>query len=216
MDKNQGPLSWLNKLFTKEDQSQKKLGKYQYMILVLCIGAAFMLVSNLVFKSDPAKQDISAGGNIKQPASDVPAFGLNKSSGNKQITDYEKLYESQLRKALQDMLGVNDVTVVVNLDSTDQQVLEKNKSTKSQTTNEIDKEGGERKVTDTSIDEQLVIVKNGDNEAPIVVETKKPEIRGVLVVARGADNIQVKAWIVEAVTRVLGVPSFRVAVMPKK
>ena len=51
---------------------------------------------------------------------------------------------------------------------------------------------------------------------PVVIETKKPAIRGVLVVAKGADNIQVKKWIIEAVTRSLDVPSHRVAVMPKK
>jgi stage III sporulation protein AG len=37
-----------------------------------------------------------------------------------------------------------------------------------------------------------------------------------LVVAKGADNLQIKKWIVEAVTRVLNVPSYRVAVLPKK
>ena len=43
----------------------------------------------------------------------------------------------------------------------------------------------------------------GKKKFRLSVETKKPEIRGVLVVAKGADNIQVKKWIIEAVTRVL-------------
>ncbi|SIB32256.1 stage III sporulation protein AG [Mycobacteroides abscessus subsp. abscessus] len=69
---------------------------------------------------------------------------------------------------------------------------------------------------DLSKEDQLVIIRDGEKEVPIVVETKKPVIRGVLVVAKGADNIQVKKWIIEAVTRSLDVPSHRVAVMPKK
>ena len=73
-----------------------------------------------------------------------------------------------------------------------------------------------RKVQDTSTDEQVVIIRNGEKEVPIIVGEIKPEIRGVLVVAKGAENIQVKKWIIEAVTRSLGVPSHRVAVMPKK
>jgi stage III sporulation protein AG len=216
MDKNTGPFSWLKKWLKNEDKSDKKMGKYQYMILVLCIGAAFMLVSNIFMKSSQAPLDTPVTKNVKQDSGDVPAFGLSKSEGNQEITNYEKKYENQLKKALEEMLGVNDVTVVVTIDSTDQKVLEKNKSIKSQTTEETDKEGGQRKVQETSTDEQLVITRSGDKEVPIVVETKKPEIRGVLVVAKGAGNIQVKTWIVEAVTRVLGVPSHRVAVMPKK
>lgn len=216
MDNNQGPFSWLKKILKLDEKSEKKPNKYQYMILVLCIGAALMLVGNIVLKPNTSPAEVPASSNTQVAAEDVPAFGLKKGSGNKAIAAYEEKYEDQLKKALQDMLGVNDVTVVVNIDSTDKKVLEKNRVTKSQTTDETDREGGQRKVQESSTDEQLVIVRDGENEGPIVVETKKPEIRGVLVVAKGADNIQVKKWIVEAVTRALGVPSHRVAVMPKK
>ncbi|MFL6563064.1 MAG: stage III sporulation protein AG [Bacillus sp. (in: firmicutes)] len=217
MDNNkQGPFSWLKKVLKTEGTSDKKTGKYQYMLVVLCIGAAFMIVGNVVFKKTPTTADVPVSTSEKVEAADVPAFGLNKGSSNKAVTAYEEKYESQLKKALQQMLGVNDVTVVVNIDSTDKKVLEKNRVSKSQTTEETDPQGGERKVEEASTDEQLVIIRDGEKEVPIVVETKKPEIRGVLVVAKGADNIQVKKWIIEAVTRVLDVPSHRVAVMPKK
>lgn len=214
MDNNKGPISWIKKWLSKENTSEKKAGKYQYMIVVLCIGAVFMLAGNILFKKQTAAPDIATVSTTK--AQDVPAFGLKKSSGNKAIADYEREYESQLKEALDEMLGVDDVRVVVNIDSTEEKVLEKNKVSKSQITDETDREGGKRKVQDSSVDEQLVIMRNGEKEVPIVVETKKPEIRGVLIVARGAENIQVKKWIVEAVTRALGVPSHRVAVMPKK
>jgi stage III sporulation protein AG len=217
MDKTRGPLSWLKKWLKVDEKSDRKLGKYQYMLLVLCIGAAFMVVGNVVFKSNgTTTSGIPAAANQKVQSSDVPAFGQNKNAGNTAIAEYEEKYEDQLKKAIQEMLGVRNVTVVVNIDSTDKQILEKNTVTKTQTTEETANDGGQRKVTDTSTDQQLVILRNGDKEVPIVVETKKPAIRGVLVVAKGADNIEVKKWIVEAVTRVLGVPSYRVAVMPKK
>jgi stage III sporulation protein AG len=215
MNNNKGPFSWLKKWLSKDDTSEKKPGKYQYMILVLCIGAAFMLAGNILFKKQTAAGDIPAGKTTQTVAQDVPAFGLKKSTGNKAISDYEREYENQLKDALDDMLGVSDTKVVVNIDSTEEKVLQQNKVSKNQTTDETDTNGGKRKVQDSSVDEQLVIIRNGDKEVPIVVETKKPEIRGVLVVARGADNMQVKRWIVEAVTRALGVPSHRVAVMPK-
>lgn len=216
MNNNQGPFSWLKKVLKIEGKSDKKPGKYQYMLVVLCIGAAFMLVGNIVFKTDSNPADTPVATSEKVASEDVPAFGLNKGSSNKALDKYEEKYENQLKKALQEMLGVNDVTVVVNIDSTDKKVLEKNRVSKSQTTEETDREGGERKVEEASIDEQLVIIREGEKEVPIVVETKKPVIRGVLVVAKGAENIQVKKWIVEAVTRALDVPSHRVAVMPKK
>jgi stage III sporulation protein AG len=215
MENQKGPFSWLKRLTSKEEGSDKKAGKYQYMLLVLCIGAAFMIVGNVLFTDKSTPEDSPAVKNVNEETEDVAAFSLKKNSGNQAISDYEETYEKQLKKALEEMLGVNDVMVVVNIDSTDKKVLEKNKVTKSQTTEEKDNEGGERKVQDIQTDEQLVIVREGEKEVPIVLETKKPAIRGVLVVAKGAENIQVKKWIVEAVTKALGVPSHRVAVMPK-
>ncbi|KHF31104.1 hypothetical protein LR68_00052 [Anoxybacillus sp. BCO1] len=95
-------------------------------------------------------------------------------------------------------------------------VLEKNVTVQKKRTMEEDKEGGKRQIEDESTDEKIVIVRKGDGETPLVLQTKKPDIRGVLVVAKGADQVQVKKWIVEAVTRTLNVPSHRVAVLPKK
>lgn len=215
MADHEGPFSKFKKWLSNGEKSRKKAGKYQYMILVLCIGAAFMLAGNILFKKQAAAPDLPAVKTTSTPSGDVPAFSIKKSSVNKSIADYEHEYELQMKEALDEMLGVKDVRVVVTIDSSEAKVFEKDKVSKNQTTVETDQQGGQRKVQDESVDEKVVIIRNGDKEVPIVVETKKPQIRGVLVVARGAQNIQVKKSIIEAVTRALGVPSHRVAVVPK-
>lgn len=215
MDNNKGPFSWLKKFTSKEEGSEKRTGKYQYMVLVLCIGAAFMVVGNVLFADKSSPTASPAIKNVSEESEEVPAFGIKKNSSNQAVSNYEEKYEKRLKDALEEMLGVNNVKVVVTIGSTEKKVLEKNRITKSQTTEEKDNEGGERRVVDASVDEQVVIIRDGEKEVPIVVETKMPEIIGVLVVAKGAENIQVKKWIVEAVTRALGVPSHRVSVAPK-
>jgi stage III sporulation protein AG len=215
-----GPISWLKQWLSANEKQDKKNVKVQYLLLVVLFGALIMVANNLLF-SEKASVGETISTFQNQPVStgeDVEVFG-NKTGGgggNNTISDYEHAYEAELKDALEEMLGVNKVTVIVNVDATDKKVLEKNTNTQTQTTDETDREGGTRKVVDASTDEQLVIVRNGDKEGPILLETKKPSIRGVLVVAQGAENIQVKKWIIEAVTRVLDVPSHRVAVMPKK
>ncbi|MBA4535775.1 stage III sporulation protein AG [Bacillus aquiflavi] len=215
MDKDKGPLTWLKNQLTNSKQGKRN--KYHYLLLVILFGAAIMLIGNLIPSGNQkSTDDIPVIKGEKDIKEELPAFGQKNSKDNEIITAYEKAYENQLKEALEKMIGVEDVTVVVNIDATEKKVLEKNTVTQSQTTDETDQEGGKRKVEDQSKDEQVVIIRNGEKEVPIVLETKKPEIRGVLVVAKGADHIQVKKWIIEAVTRVLDVPSHRVAVMPKK
>jgi stage III sporulation protein AG len=215
---HKGPFSWLKNLLSTKEKQGKKNVKLQYLLLVGLFGAMIMLANNILFSKEASgEKSISTFQNQPDSKENVEVFGQKSGGGgNSTIADYERAYETQLKDALEQMLGVDKVTVIVNVDATDKKVLEKNVVTQSQTTNETDREGGKRQVEDASIDEQLVIIREGEKEGPILVETKKPAIRGVLVVAQGAENIQVKKWIVEAVTRVLDVPSHRVAVMPKK
>lgn len=147
---------------------------------------------------------------------DVPTFG-QKSSDNMSIVEkYEKAYEQELKTALENVTGVKDVSIEINLDSSEEKILEKNIVKRSQTTGETDKAGGKRQVEDESLDEKTVIIREGDKETPIILRTEKPKVRGVLVVAKGVDNLQVKGMVREAVTRMLDVPSHRVAVLPKR
>jgi len=177
MDKKSGPLSWLKKWLKLGENGEKKPGKIQYMVLVLCIGAAFMLAGNILFKPNGDSSVVPAASNKTIESEDVETFGVSKSSGNKTIADYEEKYENRLKAALEELLGAKDVTVFVNIDSTDKKVFEKNSSIKSQTTEEGDREGGQRKVQESTEDEQIVIIRNGEKEVPIIVETKKPELR---------------------------------------
>jgi stage III sporulation protein AG len=213
-----GPITWLKHwLLTNENQDNKN-SKVHYLLLVGLFGALIMLAANILFSKEATSDEaIATFENQTAAQVDVEAFGNKRGDGgNNSIEGYESAYEARLKDALEQMLGVDKVTVIVNVDATDKKVLEKNVVSTSQTTNETDREGGKRKVEDASIDERTVILRSGEKEGPILVETKKPAIRGVLVVAQGAENIQVKKWIIEAVTRVLDVPSHRVAVMPKK
>nr|WP_239558751.1 stage III sporulation protein AG [Peribacillus deserti] len=201
----------------KKDKGPGKPSKHAYVLAVLVIGVGFMIASSFFTKSNTTTtmgDTIQAGSS--QSKEDVAAFGLKKDTGKRMFTDYERQYETLLKEALEDVAGIDDVTVMVNVDSSEKKVYEKNKVTRKQVTNEEDRDGGKRQVEDSSVDEQLVFTRDGESEVPLVTQTQKPSIRGVLIVAKGADNIQVKKWIREAVTRVLDVSSHRVSVLAKK
>ena len=91
------------------------------------------------------------------------------------MREYEEHYENQLKEAIESAVGVEDVTIVVNLESTEKKIYEKNMINKKQTTSETDSNGGQREVEDHSTEEQIVIIREGDKEIPLVSETKKPQ-----------------------------------------
>ncbi|MGE7779761.1 stage III sporulation protein AG [Peribacillus sp. NPDC097264] len=223
MNKDKGPLSWLNKLLNKDpdqkDPQDKKPSMYIYALIVVLLGVGIMMAGNLLTTPNQAGKitgDKAVFSNNKQEEEDVETFGQKNQTDFKSTKDYEVYLANEMKEALESIVGVEDVKVVIYVDASEKKVYERNKTTQKQVTQETDQEGGKRTVEDTSVDEQLVLIKNGEKEGPIISETQKPSVRGVLVVAKGADNIQIKKWIVEAVTRSLDVSSHRVSVMPKK
>jgi stage III sporulation protein AG len=198
------------------EEQEKKSSKYIYVLVVLLIGTGIMIVGNITASNKDSNSTTGLAVFNQTEEEDIETLGRKSDNEFKTVNDYEKHLQTELKEALETIAGVNDVKVVVTVEATEKQVFEKNKVTTKQVTDETDQDGGKRTVEDTSTDEQLVIIKNGEKEGPIVVETKKPKVSGVLVVAKGADNITIKKWIVEAVTRALDVSSHRVSVMPKK
>ncbi|MFJ7975109.1 stage III sporulation protein AG [Peribacillus sp. NPDC096379] len=219
MKNDKGPLSWLKNLFKQtngeEENKEKKPSKYAYVLTVLLLGVGIMMVSSLLTNKESKNDAVTTFNQTNSQSKEVETFGKAENQFPS-VNDYEKYLQNEMKGALESIAGVSDVKVVIYVDASEKKVFEKNKVTQKQETVETDQEGGKREVDDTSIDEQLVILKSGDKEGPIVVETKKPNVSGVLVVAKGAENIQIKKWIIEAVTRALDVPSHRVSVMPKK
>ncbi|MCD8502269.1 MAG: stage III sporulation protein AG [Bacillaceae bacterium] len=206
---------WFKNLLQSNGDKKKKNSKLQYVAVVLFVGVALMLFGSFSKSTSPSegmpvfKEEITKTDTIS-------AFVNNKGEGHSDsMQDYEYQYEKQLKEALEQIAGVSEVSIMINLAETETQVFEKNSTVRQQNTDETDREGGTRKVEDLSRDDQVVIIRSGDKEEPLVVRTEKPTIRGVLVVANGVENIQVKTWVVEAVSRVLDVPSHRVSVLPK-
>ncbi|MEK4973185.1 stage III sporulation protein AG [Niallia sp. FSL R7-0648] len=213
--KDKGPLSWLKNILSS-DGNEKKQGKTTYIVIVVLFGAAIMLLSNMFFKDNNKAQEVAAYNNEASSEEVEETFGQKANSSNLTIADYEEQYKKEIKEAISAIAGVKDAIVYVNIEGSEKKVYEKNQSQTIQKTEEKDTQGGNRNVEETSNEETVVLVPNGDKQVPLVVETMKPKIAGVLVVAKGAGDIKVKTMIVEAVTRALDVPSHRVSVQPKQ
>ncbi|MGD8191548.1 stage III sporulation protein AG [Brevibacillus ginsengisoli] len=207
-------MEWLRKIFETNSKA-KKMRPIHYFIVLLGIGVAFMIFTDfLAVKPERSMNDRM--GQTTMPSGDQESNPVFGSSVEKNvIREYENMYETQLEEILENIIGVGKVEVMVNLDSTPEIIVEKDRDTRSATTNEVDKDKATRNQSDQSRNEKVVVL-NAKQEQPVVVKTVKPKVRGVLVVAKGAENIQVKAWITEAVQKVLEVPAYKISILPKK
>ncbi|GGL55444.1 stage III sporulation protein AG [Sporolactobacillus putidus] len=131
------------------------------------------------------------------------------------IEKYESYVDQNLKDILQQIQGVSDVSVMVTFSSTEKKIYQNNVRTQDNQTKETDQKGGTRQVNDHSQDSQVVMVdKNGVKE-PVVIGQEQPTVRGVIVVARGADQPATQVRIMDAVATVLDIPSYKVKVLQK-
>lgn len=193
----------------KTDPKQGK--KLRNMLLIGLIGVGFLLGSSFFeIKENHGLQSTLSTSTEKKESSEPIMGGTNSN-----IVKYEHKYEVDLADILGRIVGVDDVSVVVNLESTEEDIVQIDEHQSEQVTTETDTKGGNRSIRQDSKDKKPTFYRNEKGEQPLVVKKIKPKVRGVLVVARGVENLQVKAVVIEAIQRTLDVPLHRISVLPK-
>lgn len=127
--------------------------------------------------------------------------------------DYGSLLEVKLEDALSQLKGVNKVKVMITLEDTVEKIPAFNTTKNNETTNEIDSQGGTREIIRDDMTIQVVTSNEG---GLVVLKEIKPTVKGVIVIADGAEDIEIKEMLYEAVKTVLGIPGNKVEVYSSK
>ncbi|SHH08874.1 stage III sporulation protein AG [Tepidibacter thalassicus] len=160
---------------------------------------------------------ISISGIFEEKAQkNYPNATLVKKEGNiKSSMTKEEILENRLEKILSKIEGVKSVEVMITLETNGEIEPAFNKVTSTETTQENDSAGGRRVVTTENKTETIVTKNNKQGNEPILLKSIEPKIRGVIVVADGAENIMVKERLFNAVKTVLQVSGHKIEVYPK-
>ncbi|MBW7454165.1 stage III sporulation protein AG [Paenibacillus sepulcri] len=191
----------------------KRVRTLRWLLIIGGIGAALMLVNSfLSFQpSEPSTQvpDETA-------SSDQAAFSGKGSGDPESFASIEEPLENRLKDILEKIVGVGSIDVLITIDSTEEIVVKQNEKETQQITDESDKNGGKRHMTSITKDGQVVLYEAEGGQTPFVVKRIKPQIRGVLIVAKGAENATVRRLILDAVEKGFNVPVSRISVVPRK
>jgi len=198
---------------------QRRVKAFRWLVLIGLLGAAMLLAASLlnVKTVDPAKSpDFSPPRDQDGPQQEV-FLGGGDDKGVSTFADIESEFESRLKGMLEKIVGVGTVDILVTVDSTEETVVQLNEKQMQTITDETDRNGAKRHITDISKDGQVVLYEvSSGTQSPIVVKKIKPRIRGVMIVAKGAESAAVKKLIAEAVSGGLDVPFHRISVVPRK
>jgi len=187
----------------KDMISKDKSKKYTAnLIILLCLGVLLVIISNVFFSSDE-KKDISL--STRDTVQDKYV-----NTANNLFEDYSYTIESKLKDILSQIKGVGKVNVMITLEDTAERIPAFNTTQMNEKTNEKDAQGGAREVVREDLTQQVVT--GSGNESLMIIKEVKPKIRGVVVVAEGAEDIVVKEKLYSAVKTVLGISGNKVEI----
>lgn len=134
-------------------------------------------------------------------------FSSSKSSdsyGENLKTDYASELENRLCQVLSKVEGAGQVNVMITLESNSEIVYATQTEEKTNSSN-----GSSNQTQSTTKVESPVVV----NNSPLVVMEYLPKVRGVIVVAQGANSIKVKLNLLKAVQTIIDVDADSIEIL---
>lgn len=127
---------------------------------------------------------------------------------------YAKELEQQLEGILSQMEGVGNVSVMITLQSSAEQIVEKDIREERDELEETDSQGGNRD-TRNIVREEETIYEEEDSQSPYIKKALMPRVEGVLVVADGGSHPVVVKNITEVIQALFGIESHKIKIVKR-
>ena len=195
-----------NLISKKENEPNKK--KIENLVVLLVILIITILAINAIWNGEKktTKQEQNNNKNKK----------LAFVEDNNFVETSSKNTEDEMVQNLEDILshinGVGKVKVMITYSRTSQTIPIYNEDASERNTEETDKQGGSRKITETDTKKEIIYKEENGKKVPITQSIISPIIEGAIVTAEGANNAIAKTNIIQAVEAVTGLSTHKIQV----
>lgn len=185
-------------------QNRKKL--IENTAIVIIVGVIVIIAGGTMFEGK--KTGISQEGQKRAG---------NAADVSQMTVSVEDNMEIKLKSILSQMQGVGEVDVMITFSTTRENVPAYDIKKIQSSTEEKDSGGGTRSVNQEEYDSTPAYEdSSAGGKTPVILKELKPEVKGVLVVAEGADSVEVRERVINAVKVVLDIPVHKVQVVQRK
>jgi stage III sporulation protein AG len=182
----------------------KEIKKTEWILIILVLSIIISIYASTLNKSSDTNQDNST------PETQSGLHWIENDD------NYESREEKRLKEILSTIKGAGRVEVMITYVSSKEIVTAMNTVESTTTTEEEDNNGGTRLINQTDRNAQPSTFNDAEGSKPIILKEVEPEIRGVIIISEGANDIRVKMELMKAVQVALGIKPNQVEVFPMK
>lgn len=193
----------INKSPNEEGNDKKKIENLVFFVVILIIT---IMVINIIWngKKETTKQENNSY------SKELAVQELKDNTITSDIST-ESL-ENKLEQILSKIQGVGEVRVCINYSETSEVVAMYNENSKTSNTEENDTSGGTRKIQENDSQKEIVYKEENGKKVPITQKIIKPKIEGAIIIAKGANSMDTKTNIIQAVEAVTGLATHKIQV----
>lgn len=182
--------------------------KIENLVVFLVILIITLVIINFIWND---KDDTSNNNQTTTSNKKLAEKNINETVDDKADSTTSNI-KNELEEFLTNIHGVGKVKVMITYASSETTIPVFNEESSEENTEETDSEGGTRKVTQTDVRKEVIYEESDGNKTLITQKTTSPEMEGAIITAEGADNIDVKTNIIQAVEAVTGLPTHKIQV----
>lgn len=197
-----------------ERKGIRKWFKRDNLIILVLSGVLLMIIALPTKKPSSGKTEQSV-----KTQQDVSVQKMQEAQGElakeaaKEYEEYEKQLEERLTNLLNSMEGAGKVSVMITLKSSQELVVEKDRTAARSNTAEEDSKGGTRNTFQSDNKEETVYSNGSGEKEPYVVKVLTPEIEGVVVAVQGAGKGDINKNITEAIEALFGIEAHKIKII---
>ena len=190
-----------------EKGSKKTLENLVVLVIILVVTIIFI---NYIWNGDKKESNEDFNNDERISTLNTSNMKLEKVEVSNNSLEFE--IENMLKK----LDGVEDASVLITYEETNRIVPMYNEDNQESVTSEEDNQGGVRTINENSSKKEVVYEENNGTKKAVTSKIITPQIKGAVIMAKGANNVNVKTNIIQAVQAVTGLATHKIQVFEMK
>lgn len=182
----------MNYLETMKNIAKDKQKRVENLVFLIILLVILLISVNYIFKTDDKSNSTSLNGNI-----------INNKESTQVSSNIQTSLEEKLANILSQVNGISDVSVLLTYSTDSRQNIVYN--TKEETAD------------GKTIEEKSVAYnEEGTDKTAIVESVEMPKVEGAIIVAKGANSVDIRSKLATTISNVTGIPVYKVQVFEKQ
>ena len=184
--------------------NKKNLENLVVFIIILIVTIIFI---NYIWNGDKKNDKLKDTNVFSEKIANTKIENVEVSNNN---------LEFELENILKKLDGVQDASVLITYEETNRIVPMYNEDIQESKTEEADNQGGVRKINESSSKKEVVYEDNNGSKKVVTSKIISPQIKGAVVMAKGANDINIKSNIIQVVQAATGLATHKIQVFEMK